>query len=65
MSFDTKNGPVYEPENEMLIHFYEILKRHAPSLSGSRAFDDLVEVYQALELDMREEANNGKTIKTA
>lgn len=63
MSFDTKNGPVYEPENEMLIHLYEVLKKHAPSLSGSRAFDDLVEVYEALEFDMREEKSNEPIIR--
>lgn len=55
MSFDTPNGPVYEPENPMLRSLYETLKKHAPSLAGSRAFEDLKEVYEALELDMRGE----------
>lgn len=54
MSFDTPNGPVFEPENPMLRSFYEALKKHAPSLAGSRAFEDMKEVYEALEFDMRE-----------
>lgn len=55
MSFDTKNGPVYEPENQMLRSFYETLKKYAPVLDGSPVFDELVEVYEALEFDMRED----------
>jgi len=54
MSFDTKKGTVYPPENQMLNSFYEVLKKHAPSLDGSRAFEDMKEVYEALEYDMRE-----------
>ena len=55
MSFETKNGPVYEPDNEILLFFYEMLKKHAPSLSGSRAFDDFIEVYQSLNFGLKEE----------
>ena len=54
MSFDTPNGPVYEPENPMLRSFYETLKELAPMQAGSRQFEKLVEVYEALEFDMRE-----------
>lgn len=55
MNFDTPNGPVWEPENPMLRSFYEALRKHAPALAGSAAYEDFREVYEALEHDMRKE----------
>lgn len=58
MYFDTPNGPVYEPENQILRPFFNTLKELAPTLAGSPAFERLVDVYEALEFDMREEQTN-------
>ncbi len=58
MSFDTPNGPIYEPENPMLRSFYEMLKELAPMEAGSRKFEKWVEIYEALEFDMRGEIKN-------
>lgn len=65
MSFDTKNGPVYEPSNRVLNGFYAVLKKHAHTLDGSRVFEDLVSAYELLEMDLKEETVNVKTIKSA
>lgn len=55
MYFETKNGPVWEPSNQMLKSFYKVLEKNAPVLDGSRVFDDLIEAYEALEADLKEE----------
>lgn len=58
MYFKTPNGSVYEPQNQMLRPFFNTLKELAPTLSGSPAFEKLVDVYEALEFDTREENEN-------
>lgn len=63
MSFETKNGPVYRPSNQILNSLYEVLKKHAPSLEGSRVFDDLVEVYETLDFDMKGVKTNESVIR--
>ncbi|MED5101106.1 hypothetical protein NST77_23065 [Niallia sp. FSL W8-0177] len=55
MYFETKNGPVYEPANPILNSLYKVLKKNAPVLDGSRVFEDLVETYEALVADLKEE----------
>jgi len=65
MSFETKNGPVYEPGNQVLNGMYKLLEKHAPSLSGSRLFEDLVDVYESLNMDLKEENTRGKTVKAS
>lgn len=55
MYFNTKNGPVYEPENAELRSFYNVIKKHSETLDGSPIFEDLVEVYSTLELDLKED----------
>lgn len=63
--FETKKGPVYEPINPELQSLYEVLKKNALVLDGSRVFEDLVEVYETLEMDLKGELNNDQTIKSA
>ncbi|WP_102274059.1 hypothetical protein [Cytobacillus massiliigabonensis] len=63
MSFDTKKGAVFEPTNPELKSFYEVLKKNAPVLDGSRVFEDLVEVYESLDFDLREEKVNEPVIR--
>jgi hypothetical protein len=63
MSFDADKRTVFEPENKVLNSFYETLKKHAPSLAGSKVFEDLVDVYEALEFDTREEKANEPVIR--
>ena len=65
MCFDTKNGPVYEPENQLLNGLYQVLKKHAPTIEGSPLFEELLAVYEALEVDLKEENKSGKTTKIA
>lgn len=48
---DTKNGPVWEPENPANKPLYELLAKHQPILDGSSLFEDLVEVYESLEMN--------------
>ncbi len=61
MHFNTPKGLVWEPTNPMLRSFYEALEELAPTLAGSPAFDNLVEVYEALEFDMRGDKENEPT----
>jgi hypothetical protein len=63
VSFDTKKGSVFEPINPELKSFYEVLKKNAPVLDGSRVFEDLVEVYESLDIDLREEKVNEPIIR--
>ncbi|MDF2791331.1 MAG: hypothetical protein K0S80_4433 [Neobacillus sp.] len=63
--FDTKKGPVYEPDHPALNGMYELLKKHADTLSGSRLYEDLVDVYESINMDLKEEMDNGKTIKAS
>lgn len=58
MHFNTPKGLVFEPQNPMLRSFYETLEELAPTLGGSPAFDKLIDVYEALEFDTREETDN-------
>ncbi|KAB2335052.1 hypothetical protein [Bacillus mesophilum] len=55
MSFETKNGTVYEPVNPILTSLFNTLKKNAPVLDGSRVFEDLVEAYETLDQDLKEE----------
>ncbi|WP_366160623.1 hypothetical protein ABXS71_16990 [Bacillus infantis] len=63
MYFDTKNGPVYSPVNPELKSLFTILEKNEPALGGSRFFDDLVEAYQTLDAELKEETDNAQTIK--
>lgn len=65
MYFDTKKGPVYEPKNPVLRSLYEVLKKNEPVLGGSRLFEDLVDVYETLDFDLKEEKTNVKTVKAS
>lgn len=55
MYFETKEGNVWEPECPMLKSFYETLKKHEPTIGGSRLFEELKEVYETLDRDLKEE----------
>ncbi|MEK4150022.1 hypothetical protein NST02_23550 [Robertmurraya sp. FSL W8-0741] len=63
MSFETKKGIVYEPKNPELKSLYEVLKKNAPVLDGSRVFEELVEVYEALDFDLKEEKTNEPIVR--
>ena len=54
MYFETSRGPVYEPDNKMLQGLYEVLKKNEPVLGGSRVFEDLVDVFETLDADLKE-----------
>ncbi|MEX3715413.1 hypothetical protein ABFV99_23865 [Cytobacillus horneckiae] len=63
MSFDTDRGPIYEPENQELKSFYNVLKKVEPTIGGSKLFNDLLEVYEALEYDLKEAEGNEPVIR--
>lgn len=56
MYFDSKKGPVYAPDRPELKSFYELLQKHHETLGGSRLFEDLVDVYETLDQDLKEES---------
>jgi hypothetical protein len=53
--FDTKNGIVYAPDNPELHGLYSLIKKHYEVLGNSRFYDDLIEAYEALDLELRNE----------
>lgn len=55
MHFVTKNGSVWEPENQLLKPLYEVLKKNESTLGGSRVFEDLVDVMESLDADLKPE----------
>ena len=63
--FDTKKGPVYEPVNPALKGLFEVLKKNAPALDGSRVFEDLVDVYESLNMDLKEGKIHGQSVKAS
>lgn len=63
MYFETDKGTVWEPENKELKSLYSVLEKHAPSLSGSRLFDELIEVYETLDSDLKEAEGNEPVIR--
>lgn len=63
MHFNTKKGPVYEPENTELRSLYDVIKKHAISLDGSPVFEELVEVYKTLDVDLKEDKANEPVIR--
>jgi hypothetical protein len=53
--FDTKNGMVFAPSNPELNGLYLLIKKHYEVLGNSRFYDDLIDVYETLDLDLKEE----------
>lgn len=66
MYFESKtHGFVYEPTNPINKPLFAFLYEHHSSLGGSRMFDDLIEVYQSQELDLKEEEKSHEPIVRA
>lgn len=63
MYFETDKKTVWEPENQELKSLYAVLEKHAPSLSGSKLFDELIEVYETLDSDLKEAEANEPVIR--
>lgn len=53
---DTKHGLILEPTAPEARSLYTWLKKYQPSLDGSPAYEEMVEVYETLEFDLNEEA---------
>jgi hypothetical protein len=53
--FDTKNGIVYAPDNQSLNGLYELIKKHQDTLGNSRFYEDLIDVYETLDFDLKED----------
>lgn len=48
---ETKSGVIYGPTTEATLSIFEWLKKHQTTLEGSRAYEDMKEVYETLEFD--------------
>lgn len=48
---NTKSGVIYEPTTPVSQAVYYWLKRHQHTLDGSRAYEEMVELYEVLEYD--------------
>jgi hypothetical protein len=55
MYFETKKNTVFSPTNLKLESLYKILEKHEPALGGSHFYDDLIEIYESLENELKEE----------
>ncbi|MFJ7831770.1 hypothetical protein ACIQXU_16285 [Peribacillus sp. NPDC097284] len=55
MYFETKKNTVFSPDNSKLENLYKLLEKHEAALGGSHFYDDLIEVYESLENELKEE----------
>ncbi|WP_340373259.1 hypothetical protein [Peribacillus sp. FSL E2-0218] len=55
MYFETKKNTVFSPANPKLESLYNLLEKHEPALGGSHFYDDLIEIYETLENNLKEE----------
>ncbi|MBT2615298.1 MULTISPECIES: hypothetical protein [unclassified Bacillus (in: firmicutes)] len=55
MYFDTKKSTVFSPANPQLESLYNWLEKHESTLGGSHSYDDLIEIYESLENELKEE----------
>ncbi|MGF2617765.1 hypothetical protein FZC84_12055 [Rossellomorea vietnamensis] len=53
MSIDTKQGLIYEPQNEELRPLFNWLRKNK-SLDGSDVYQDAVNIYEGLDMDLLE-----------
>ncbi|MDE5054867.1 hypothetical protein NDK25_21880 [Niallia taxi] len=54
--FEAKKRTVYSPENSKLEILFNFLEKHNQSLSGSDLYNDLVDIYENLDEEMKEES---------
>ncbi|MGE8207740.1 hypothetical protein ACQKP0_25040 [Heyndrickxia sp. NPDC080065] len=48
---ETKNGPIYEPTTSVSESVFNSLKKYQETLGGSRAYEDMKDIYETLEYD--------------
>lgn len=48
---ETKSGIIYGPTTTATASLFEWLKNHQVTLEGSRAYEDMKEVYETLDYD--------------
>lgn len=65
MYFNRKKGAIFSPEDSKLVPFYNLLEKHQKSLDGSELYEEMVEIYEGLETDLREEKENAQKVKLA
>ncbi len=54
--FEAKKRTVYSPGNSKLEILFNFLEKHNQSLSGSDLYNDLVDIYETLDEELKEEA---------
>lgn len=55
MYFKTKKNTVFSPANPKLEILYNWLEKHESTLGGSHSYNDLIEIYESLESELKEE----------
>lgn len=63
MYFNRKKGAIFSPEDSKLMPLYNLLEKYQKSLDGSEFYEEMVEVYESLETDLKEEKTNEPTIR--
>jgi hypothetical protein len=53
--FYSENRTVYSPENHLLNELYDFLECHNHLFSGSRLYGQLIEIYENLDEELKEE----------
>jgi len=48
---ETKNGRIYEPTVDLTQSIYTWLRKYRDTLEGSRAYEDIKDIYEAFEFD--------------
>ncbi|EFV74464.1 MULTISPECIES: hypothetical protein [Cytobacillus] len=65
MYFNRKKGAIFSPEDSKLLPFYNLLEKYQKSLDGSAIYEEMVEIYEGLETDLKEETANAQKVKLA
>ncbi|GKU81234.1 hypothetical protein [Niallia sp. NCCP-28] len=53
--FFTGNKTVYSSENPKLEQFYSFLEKYSSNFSGSKFYEELLNMYQKLDEELKEE----------
>jgi len=53
--FYSKNKTIWSPQNPALEAFYNFLEKHRELLEGSSLYDNLTEIYESMDEQLREE----------
>ncbi|MEI5909423.1 hypothetical protein WAK64_20555 [Bacillus spongiae] len=55
--FTNKNGMTFEPTHSILQDLYKHIEKYNSVLGGSRFYDDLIDIYETIDFDLKEDKN--------